>query len=90
MLLGLVSLPFMALWGGYRLGRRISQLRAALDDELHCPDGHGNRAYGTWVCQHCRAQFRGWAFAGCPVCQLSCGYVACETCGLSIRNPMAR
>jgi hypothetical protein len=64
----------------YRAGR------VALVDTARCPRGHRSELHGLFECR-CGALFAGWAFEECPVCAESCGYIACEQCGLSVRNP---
>jgi|GEM_PF-3016821 len=61
--------------------------RAVVVDTVRCPRGHQSELHGVFECR-CGALFAGWAFQNCPICAESCGYVACERCGMSVRNPV--
>lgn len=71
----------------YRARRAYRAGRVALADTATCPRGHRSDLHGVFDCR-CGALFAGWAFEACPVCGESCGFVPCERCGLSIRNPL--
>jgi hypothetical protein len=71
----------------YSTVRGYRAARAALIQHALCPRGHRSDLLGVFECR-CGALFAGWAFERCPVCYESCGYVSCEHCGLSVRNPV--
>src|SRR5690242_6209298 len=72
-----------------RLARIARRLRAAFSDSMRCVQGHENEALGYWRCA-CGASWSGYAFARCPLCNTTAGFIAdgCTRCGLSIMNPM--
>ena len=76
-------LGLVALWRGAVLASRLSAFTAEV---RFCPRGHEVAAYGRWDCA-CGSRVEGWAFALCPVCRESAGYVPCPICGLPVRNP---
>ena len=89
-------LPWLALAlfraGGRRLEgqvRGLLALRVAFDRHARCPRGHRSELRGLWECRGCGGLFPGSAFQACPVCGSACGHIACERCGLAIRNPLA-
>ena len=78
----------------YGLGRNsrelvatLTRFRYAFPQSLRCPNGHESSLYGMFECRGCGGLFAGWAFDRCPICGDSCGYVACEHCGLAVTNP---
>lgn len=68
--------------------RMLLSVRNALDDHAICQAGHRSGLHGVFECRGCGALFAGYAFAECPVCRESCGFIQCEHCGLAIRNPL--
>lgn len=71
-----------------RLVHGLLALRFAFADRLRCPRGHLSELRGIFECRGCGGLFAGWAFEECPVCGASCGHVACERCGMAVRNPL--
>lgn len=68
--------------------RGLLALRVAFAHELRCPRGHRSELRGVFECRGCGGLFAGWAFQACPTCGSACGHIACEHCGLAIRNPL--
>lgn len=62
--------------------------RAALAPTTRCPRGHEVPQYGLHRCG-CGAVTESWAWR-CPVCRQTYGFIACPTCQLAVRNPLAR
>jgi hypothetical protein len=73
-----------ALW---RAGLLLTRIKAITAQVRFCPRGHEVPVYGILDC-HCGSRVEGWAFAPCPICRESAGYVPCPTCGLPVRNPL--
>ena len=71
----------------WRAGVLLSRLKEINAQVRLCPRGHEVPVYGLWDC-HCGSRVEGWAFAPCPVCRDTAGYVPCLTCGLPVRNPI--
>jgi hypothetical protein len=56
---------------------------------LECPRGcEAMPADGVQTCTKCKAQFDGWVWQPCPVCEHQARFVPCETCGHAIKNPV--
>ncbi len=68
--------------------RVLRQLRPVFATHLHCPSHHRSALHGVFECRACGSLFGGWAFQRCPICgDVSVGYVACEHCGMAVKNP---
>ena len=81
---GTARLGVTALW---RTGVLLSRIKAISTQVRLCPRGHEVPVYGLWDCG-CGSRVEGWAFAPCPICRETAGYVPCLTCGLPVRNPL--
>lgn len=81
---GTAWLGLKALW---RTGVLLSRLKAITAQVHACPRGHEVPVYGIWDC-HCGSRVEGWAFAPCPICRETAGYVPCPVCGLPVKNPL--
>lgn len=73
-----------ALW---QTGVLLSRFKAISAQVRVCPRGHDVPVYGIWDC-HCGSRVEGWAFAPCPICPETAGYIPCPVCGLPVRNPL--
>jgi len=83
--LGTLWLGVVASCRGVRI---VGRLPLLLSKTLRCPRGHAVPAYGVFSCGTCRAQFEGYAFSPCPSCGGLASYIACPSCGLSVRDPL--
>jgi hypothetical protein len=86
--------PWVALSAGMSLVNRVDRytrmltaLRSTASSQGRCPRGCRSELRGVWECRACGSLFAGFAFQACPVCSSTCGHIACEHCGLAIRNP---
>jgi hypothetical protein len=88
---GIVSWCTGTAWLGvstlWRTGVLLSRYKVIFSQVRICPRGHEVPVYGIWDC-HCGSRVEGWAFAPCPVCRESAGYIPCPICGLPVRNPL--
>lgn len=66
----------------------LARARAAVAPTTRCPRGHEVPQYGLHRCG-CGAVTESWAWR-CPVCGANFGHIACPTCSLAVRNPLAR
>lgn len=94
-LLAVLVAPWLVGAVVWRLARALAHvarsallLRYLAVTHVRCPRGHQSALHGVFECRSCGALFAGWAFQQCPVCQTTCGHIACEHCGLSVRNPL--
>ncbi len=80
------------LWLGasglWRVGRLVRERRQLVAETLTCPRRHEVPAYSLWTCSSCGSLFEGYAFQPCPVCSRRASVVACDECGLAIRDPL--
>jgi len=77
------------LWLGVRISWRLGETMWRLfhsHETLACPRGHAVPVFGTWTCG-CGASYDGRAFARCPICGRTCGWIPCPECHLPVRNP---
>ncbi len=81
---GTAWLGLTTLW---RAGVLLSRLKIISAQVRLCPRGHEVPVYGLWDCG-CGNRIEGWAFAVCPICRETAGYVPCPVCGLPVRNPL--
>lgn len=86
--------PYVALALVFHVARKwrgsmrlIPLARLATASHLRCPRGHASALHGIWECRGCGGLFAGYAFGRCAVCGAGAGHVACEHCGLAVRNP---
>jgi hypothetical protein len=90
-LLRLVLWVIQTVWLGGRalwhFGTVLRGWRQLVSLELTCPRDHRIPALSRWRCS-CGADSEGHAFAACPLCGTRPTYVACDQCGLPIRNPL--
>ncbi len=70
-----------------RVGRCIALHRAWGSPIQRCPRGHVVIVSGVYSCRVCGSRYEGLAWERCPICHAPGGYVACASCGLSVRNP---
>lgn len=82
--------PFVVARGVYRMSRRLAGARMlASNDALPCSGCGGLVSLvGRFECGRCRYVFDGFAFARCPVCNAVPPYIACQVCGVGLRNPL--
>jgi hypothetical protein len=71
-----------------RFIRQAIGLKRALTDDVRCARGHRVELRGEFECRSCGGLFAGWAYQHCPICGAACGHVACDRCGLAVRNPL--
>jgi|GEM_PF-3388197 len=74
----------------FRTGAKTVKTSIAMKKNLVCPSGNcaPQPADGRWTCNNCGANREGWIWAACHVCGEAPTYHNCDTCGLSIRNPL--
>ena len=77
-------LGIKTLW---RTGVLLSRFKLISAQVRLCPRGHEVPVYGLWDCV-CGSRVEGWAFAPCPICRNTAGYVPCPNCGLPVTNPL--
>jgi len=80
------------LWAPTKLALGVVKLWAAgplLGDAVTCPTCRSDiRLLGLWECGRCNYSWHGWYFARCEVCGDVPPFLACESCGASMMNPL--
>jgi hypothetical protein len=83
----------VTLWLGvvglWRAIRFLTHVRHGFSRTLRCPRGHEVDAYGPLRCGRCQAAFEGHVFDPCPVCGAKARFIACRSCGLALKDPLA-
>lgn len=91
LVLALLAGPWTIAWLAYVAVTRALRTRRAIvlgmRDALPCPAGHLTQLVGRWQCR-CGFRYLGHAFAPCPGCGGTAGFVPCR-CGLSVKSPHA-
>jgi len=72
-----------------RLALYSVRLSRALSPRLGCPAGHTVETHGRFRCAVCSAETLGSAWR-CAWCGARHGFIACETCGEAVGNPLLR
>ena len=89
MFVWLVVTVWLGLAGLWRVVWFLTHVRQAFARTLRCPRGHALDAFAPLRCGRCQAAFEGRVFDPCPVCGAQARFIACPTCGLSVRNQLA-
>jgi hypothetical protein len=86
----LVCAPFMLSRRLYRwTGRFLGVWILITHDTLPCPGcGQPISLLGRWQCGSCHYVFDGFAFAPCEVCGATPPFLACQACGVGVKNPL--
>jgi hypothetical protein len=74
----------------YRIIRRLAGARIlATHDALPCLGcGTSVSLVGRFACGRCHYTFDGFAFSACDICGAVPPYISCQSCGVSLENPV--
>lgn len=91
--IGHVVLLVITLWLLRVLEREVRWvlgLRRCFWQFIPCPDGHEIATVGVFRCPACDYTYAGWYFSRCVNCGTVPGFLRCNRCELSVRNPIVR